>query len=250
MTLSQYTWPIYTDAALDSVRRERREVKRECQAFQGFRQRVQAIETQTPRFEQSVVGLNEHHSSAGGSVRDTIEPWYRDTVMAVDHYEDVYGDSFEANISTEFGSDVLILISEATTFSPLIKQRLLEAAQQCIDCRRVFLEGLQDEFTTLKDAQSTVQEIRESISEFGSMEVQGATDTDLLDRYDTLHTLNDECQSWIQQRQEEIHAHRIEQSVDTDAYTDLCSYLYDELEVDYPILATFVDIMELISQYD
>ncbi|XCF18282.1 hypothetical protein ABSL23_17090 (plasmid) [Halobacterium sp. NMX12-1] len=170
--------------------------------------------------------------------------------MAVDHYGDVYGDSFEASLSAEFGVDLLVLISEATTFSPLIKQRLLEAAQQCIDNRRVFLETLQDEFTTLKDAQSTGQEIREAIAELDSTESQGISDTELTDRYDTLHTLTDECESWIQQRQEEIHAHRIDRSADVDAHTDLCSYLYEGMEVDYPVLATFVDLLEIISQYE
>ncbi|UIP01587.1 hypothetical protein Hbl1158_16660 (plasmid) [Halobaculum sp. CBA1158] len=250
MTLAQGPWPTYTDAALDSVRQERREVERECQAFKRFRQRIQTVETQTLRFERSVVGVNQNLTPEEKSVRDTIELWYHDTVMAVDHYGDVYGDSFEASLSAEFGVDVLVLISEATTFSPLIKQRLLEAAQQCIDNRRVFLETLEDEFNTLKDAQSTVQEIREAIAEFDSTELQGISDTELTDRYETLHTLNDECKSWIQQRQEEIHAHRIDRSADVDAYTDLCSYLYEDLEVDYPVLATFVDILEIISQYE
>ena len=250
MTLAQGSWPTYTDAALDSVRRERREVERECQAFKRFRQRIQTIETQTLRFERSVVGVNQNLTSEEKSVRDTIEPWYHDTVMAVDHYGDVYGDSFEASLSAEFGVDVLVLISEATTFSPFIKQRLLEAAQQCFDNRRVFLETLQDEFTTLKDAQSTVQEIREAIAELDSTELQRGSDTELTDRYDTLHTLNSECKSWIQQRQEEIHTHRIDRSADVDTHTDLCSYLYEGLEVDYPVLATFVDILEIISQYE
>lgn len=250
MTISQYTWPIYTDAALDSVRRERREVKRECQAFQGFRQRVQAIETQTPRFEQPVVGVKRDLASAEDSIRETIEPEYRDTVMAVDHYDDVYADSFSTSISAEFGADVLVLLSEATAFSLVIKQRLLEAAQQCIDSRRAFLETLQDEYATLKDARSTVQKIREVIKEFDSTAVQGFTDTELSDRYDTLHKLSDECESWIQQRQEEIHARWVERSADVDADPDLCSYFYEELEVDYPVLATFADIMETISRYE
>jgi hypothetical protein len=72
--------------------------------------------------------------------------------MAVDRYGDVYGDSFEACLNTAFGVDVLVLILEATTFSPLIKQRLLEATQQCIDNPLVFLATLQDEFTTLQGA--------------------------------------------------------------------------------------------------
>jgi len=250
MTLAQGSWPTYTEAALDSVRRERREINRECRAFQRFRRRIQAIETQAPRFGHPVVGVKRDLTSAEESVRETIEPEYHDTVMAVDHYDDVYADSFETSISAEFGADVLVLLSEATAFSPVIKQRLLEAAQQCIDSRRAFLETLQDECATLKDARSTVKEIREVIKEFDSTAVQGFTDTELSDRYDTLHKLSDECESWIQQRQENIHAHRVERSADMDADPDLCSYLYENLEVDYPVLATFADVLEIVSRYE
>lgn len=44
MTLAENPWPTYTAAALDNVHREPPVIKRECRAFQQFRQRVQAIE--------------------------------------------------------------------------------------------------------------------------------------------------------------------------------------------------------------
>ena len=88
------------------------------------------------------------------SLRDEVESRYRETVMAVDHYDDVYDDSFEASINAEFGTDVLI--STASSISPVIKQRLLDAAQRSIDTRRLFLETLEDENATLTDARSEV----------------------------------------------------------------------------------------------
>lgn len=128
MTTGEPSWPTHLDAALESVRRERREVERECQAFRRFRKRTQGLKTTTPQIEQPSGGVSQRFSSAQQSVRDVIEPCYRETVMAVDHYDDVYADSFEASLSTEFGADVLLLISEATSFSLFIKQRLLGAA--------------------------------------------------------------------------------------------------------------------------
>jgi hypothetical protein len=169
--------------------------------------------------------------------------------MAVDHYEVVYADSSEDSMNAEFGAD-LFMVSEAGNFSPVIKQRLLAAAQQCIHCRPAFLVTLKDEFTKLKDAQSPGQDIREAITEIDSTESHGNSDTELTDRCDTPPTINDECKSWLQRRQEEIHANRSELSAHVDAYTRLRSHLYEALEVDLPVFATFVDILEIISRYE
>ena len=248
MTVVRDSWPTYTDAALDSVRRERSEVERECQAFRRFRQRIQSLETRTPQIEQPSIGMQQRLSHAERSVRDVIEPCYRETVMAVDHYDDVYDDSFEASISAEFGADVLFLISAASSYSPIIKQRLLDAAQRCIDSRQVFLETLENEYATLTDAQSTVREIRQRVVELDDEELQGLSDTQLTSRYETLQSLTDECKEWLQRRQEQIHARRSDRSSDDHGCTNLCSYLYETLEVNHPILAILVEVMEIIHR--
>ena len=240
----------YTDAALDSVRQERSEVERECQAFRRFRQRIQSLETDAPQIEQPSVGVQQGLSYAEPSVRNVIEPCYRETVMAVDHYNDVYDDSFKTSISAEFGADVLLLISEASSFSPAIKQRLLHAAKRCIDSRRVFIETLEDEYATLTDALSTVRGIQETVVGIDDEELQGLLTTQLTSRYETLQSLTDECEEWLQRRQEQIHARRSERSSDEHGCTDLCSYLYETLEVAHPVLATFIDVVEIIRRYE
>ena len=250
MTLLRDSWPTYTDTALNRVRRERGEVERECQAFRRFRQRIRNLETRTPQIEQPSIGMHQGLSYAERSVRDVIEPCYRETVMAVDHYDDVYADSFEVSISAEFGTDVLIQISEASSFSPVIKQRLLDAAQRCIDSRRIFLETLEDEHATLTDAQSTVRGIRETVVEIDDGELHSLLVAQLTSRYETLQSLTDECEEWLQRRQEQLHARRVERSSDECDHSDLCSYLYDTLEVDHPILATFSEVMEVIYRYE
>ena len=249
MTVVQDSWPTYTEAALDRVRRVRSEVKRECQAFRRFRQRTQSLETRAPQIEQPSIGMQQRLSHAEQSVRDVIEPCYRETVMAVDHYDDVYDDSFEASISAEFGADVLFLISAASAYSPVIKQRLLDAAQQCIDSRQVFLKILEDEYATLTDAQSTVREIRQRVVKLDE-ELQGLSDTQPTSQYETLQSLTDECKEWLQRRQEQIHARRSERLSDDPSCTDLCSYLYQTLEVNHPILAILVEVMEIIHRFE
>ena len=250
MTPERPSWPTYPESALDSVRRERREVERECQAFRQFRHRIQSLETATPQIEQPSVGMQQGLSYAQRSVLDEIEPCYRETVMAVDHYDDVYDDSFEASISAEFGADVLLVISNASSFSPVIKQRLLDAAQGCIDSRRIYLETLEDEYTTLMDADSTVQKIRDTVVEIDDEELQDLSATHVTSRFKMLQSRTDECEEWLQRRQEQLHTRRSDRSSGEYGGTYLCSYLYEPLDVDHPVLITFVEVTEIIHRYE
>ena len=184
------------------------------------------------------------------SLRDEIESCYRETLMAVDHYDDVYDDSFEASISAEFGADVLILISNASSFSSVIKQRLLDAAQRCIDGRRLFIETLDEEYATLTDAQSTVQDIRDTLVDIDDEGLRDLSATQLTSRYETLQSLTEECEEWLHRRQEQLHTRRSERSLGEYGGTDLSSYLYGTLEVGHPILATFAEVIAIIYQYE
>lgn len=243
-------WPMYLESAFESVRRERREVKRECKAFRRFGQRIQSLETATPQFKQPSVEMQQGVSYAQRSARDVVEPCYRETVMSVDHYDEVYDDPFEASITAEFGADVLLLISNATSFSPVIKQRLLAAAQRCIDSRRLFLETLENESATLTDADSTVQKIRDTVVDIDDEESHELSATQLTSRFETLQMLTDECEERLQRRQEQLHVRRSERSSDSYGGTDLCSYLYETLDVDYPVLVTFVEVVEIVYRYE
>ncbi|WP_438267641.1 DUF7260 family protein [Halorussus aquaticus] len=250
MTLGCPSWPAYLKSAIESVRRERREVECECRAFRRFRQRIQSLETATPQIEQPSVGMQQGLSYAQRSVRDEIEPHYRETVMAVDHYENVYDDSLEASISTEFGADVLLLISKASSFSPVIKQRLLGAAQRCTDNRRLFLETLENEFSTLTDAQSTVRGIRDTIIEIDDDELQDLSATQLTRRFERLQSLTDECEEWLQRRQDQLHIRQSERPSDERGCPGLCLYLYETLGIGHPVLATFTKVIEIIHRYE
>lgn len=247
MTLERDSWSTYTDTALDCVRQERSEIEQECQAFRRFRQRIQSHETHTPQIEQPTFGAQKVLPHPERSVRDVIEPCYRETVMAVDHYDDVYGDSFEESISAEFGADVALRISEAALFSPVLQHRLLDAAQQRIVDRRAILKTIEDERTMLEDAHSTVCTIQQTVSESGDDQVETLSNDQLIERYEQLQSLEDECERWMQRRQQQIHDYRPKKSVDESDDGALCPYLYASLDVTYPVLSTFVTLHEQLQ---
>lgn len=242
MTLEPDSWSRDMEAALDCIRRERDEVECECRAMQRFRQRIQRLDTHTPQIEQPTFGTQQRLSPSRRLVRDRIESCYRETVMAVNHYDDVYGDSFEESVSIEFGTEIARQISEATSFSPIFQQHLLDATQRCITNRRIYVETLQDERTALKDAQSTVRKIRQMVLKINDEQLQCLSGTQLTTQYETLHSMRQECEGWLQSRQQQLHARLSKESPVADANTGLCPYLYASLDVTYPILSTFVAI--------
>ena len=247
MTLERDSWQTYIGAALDSVRQERSEIECECQAFRRFRQRIHSLEFQSPQIEEPSLKMQEVCFESGRSVRDVIEPHYRETVMALDHYDDVYDDSFEASLSAEFGVDVELLLTEATTFSPLVKRGLLDAAQQCTGNRQVFLEMLDDEYVTLKETQSRVHKIQQTVSEIDEEQLHTLSPTQQTDRYETLQSLKADCEEWLQRRQEQIHDRRSKNAPVERGSSDLHPYLYSSLDVSYPILSTFTEIHDQLD---
>lgn len=241
-------WPTYLESAQETVRRECQQIERECLAFQRFRQRVHDFETATPQIGPLSVGMHQGFTCSQRSVRDRVEPWYRETVMAVDHYDDVYEDSFTTSFSAEFGTDVLHMISDASTFSSGIEGRLLNVAQQCIDSRQRFVDMLEDESATLSDAESNVRKIQHTIDKIDDEDGRCLSTAHVTSRFEALQSLNDECEEWLQRRQDQIRGRRFDRSSGASGGTDLCSYLYESLNVNHPILATFVDVMEIICR--
>lgn len=251
MTLKQDSWPTYMSAALDSVQQECSEIESECQAFRRFRQRIQRLEIRRPQIEKPSFDTQEIYSRSEYSVHGIIEPHYRETVMAVDHYDDVYDDTFETSIRAEFGVAVELLLSETTTFSPVVKQGLLDAVQQCIDNRQVFLETLNDESITLKEAQSGAQEIQQTVLEIDDEQLNTLSVTQQINRYETLQSLKDECEGWLRRRQEQLHDSHSKNTYGEDRNDDLYPYLYASLDVSHPVLSAFTVIhnqIEILQQ--
>ncbi|TQQ78754.1 hypothetical protein EGH24_12995 [Halonotius terrestris] len=222
------------------------EVKQECEAFKRFCQRIRTLETQIPQITQPSFRTQQIRSFSEQSVRDVIELCYRETVMAVDHYEQVYGNSFGDEISAEFGNNVAVLILEATLLSPLLKQRLLQAAQQCINSRRIFLKTLEDEQNTLKAAHSTCQKIQQTLFSNEDNSLNTLSNRRLIEQYESIRSLDDECEKWLHRRQQQIHDRRSTNSTKGE-YRVLCPYLYTSLDVTYPILTIFVILHEQLQ---
>ena len=243
MTVDTERWPDYTEAAVTTITQEIDEVRSECEAFQAFQQRVQELDASMKETQAPV--LTEYQTRT--SVEERVESLYQETVMDVSHYEEVYDDSVQESVSAEFGNEVKAAISQATGVSPQLQQLLLKAARRSILRRRVFLHTLSNEQTTVKDAWASLRETRTIVEELDCQPLFDSSFDDLIETRETLLCLEDDCRSWLNQRQDQLHDRQLSSNRGDDFEPDLCTYLYQPLEVTYPILATVIETIEIVQ---
>ena len=250
-------------AAQEMLRVERRRTVDEREAFEAFRARVQRVSTEatdgdTTRLRSDgsggvagdAGGVDGFRGPAGvgrlsgvddrfvaGSPLVATRDAYVETVMSVPHYEAEYDDTYESSLAAEFGPDLAVALTREPTLSDRSKSALLSKTDDAIAEREGLIDAVDSEVESIDRAADRLCSIREEIttlSETTLDELRFGT----LDAYRvrTL-TLEEGCDSVAARRQREIAG--IGRSLQlNDAVPDLATYLYHDLPVTYPVLAT------------
>ncbi|MFB6131762.1 MAG: hypothetical protein ABEJ28_13200 [Salinigranum sp.] len=229
------------DVARRRAEQERREVVAELDAFVEFRARVEAVEA-TRALVASPRGLL---AESGETARDdmaNVREGYRETVMSVDHYDRVYGESLESNLEAEFGPDIASGICDGgdAAFTPGFKRALLVAIERNVEERRSFLDGLDRERESLANARSDLSDVVDALSagavrsddRRGDRSNGGGSGR----RTRTLSPpeASDRIRSVVRRRQRLVHSRVSAGRADGH---DLCGYLYHDETWTYPVLS-------------
>lgn len=221
--------------ALDRVADERSEVDAERDAFAAFAARVDAcparaeptVTAPDPAASVRTTGLD---AVADAQPTARVRRAYRETVMAVDHYEAVYGEPLAVDVAAEFGADVATALCRDVQFTPPLKRALSDAATSARADRERFGEVLQRERRSLADAQSALDDI---VSHPG----------DHPDDAPSLDELERRCERVATERQRAVQRQR-RFSRDGDA---LYEYLYGDQSWTYPVLSAVATLSEDLS---
>jgi len=205
------------DSVLD---REYEELDAERRAFEQFRGRVAAVETVVTASAAPATRapLSEKRSRAAERIRST----YRETVMNVDHYDEVYGESLVENIAAELSRDIAAGLRRDVhlQFTPFFKRTLLTTVASAIDQRETFrdiLDGERDSLTRSED------KLLARLDELEGVRVPAGLGVDFTDALDE-----------IAYDRQATFAGRTA-SPRTDGH-DLCGYLYANCDWTYPVL--------------
>jgi len=208
-------------ATAESVlEQEYEELEAERRAFEQFRGRVAAVETvSTPSAAPATrAHLREVRSRAAERVRCA----YRETVMSVAHYDEVYGESLIENIAAELSRDIAAGLRRDAhlQFTPFFKRTLLTAVASAIDQRKTFCDILDGERDSLTQSRDRLLAI---LNELEGVRVPAGLGVDFMDTLDE-----------IARDRQATFAGRTA-SPRTDGH-DLCGYLYMDCDWTYPVL--------------
>lgn len=208
-------------AARGEVETEIEEIEAERRAFARFRDRVDEVEPVTasrptggPATRTAVV------ETPSGSI-ERVREAFRETVMAVDHYDSVYDEPLAAHAAAELSPEVAsgLASDTSTTFTRMYKSALTAAADGAVTGRESFRDHLDAELASLDGSREALVDL---------LDGPGATDgTDR--RSDAATRLDDVARA----RQETIQ--RRDPSARTDGH-ELCEYLYRDRDWTYPVL--------------
>lgn len=218
----------YVAAARTVCEEERRRVLTEASAFDRFRERVGALEPRRPRQDRSV-GLTPQPTlmtDGRGDGLAAVRRSYRETVMAVDHYEEDYGESLARHATEELGPDAGPAVANAGEFSPGLQRVVVGAAASASAEREAFAERLDEELTSLASVRDGLCDL---VSE--SREVASRLDGgfgDLEARWRRLSFLERSVTDIVRARADELGDR---------PKPNLSEYLYEEMTVPAPVLA-------------
>jgi len=248
--------PDLLDDAREALRTEHRRVGDECGAFRAFRGRVASVPSEPIRTDggagpiagsggsigvargASAVGT-AGSSSAGppaGSGLVAVRDAYQETVMSVPHYEIEYDDTYQRSVAEECGPELAYALTRGSRFHAECKRSLIDRVETAIEERERFVETIRSETESVERAASRLAPIQS--------EVASTARTDFTeDGFGTLdayraraEALIGDCDRIATRRQRELACYERDLAIDGDL--DVPTYLYQDLDATYPVLAT------------
>ncbi|WP_224337013.1 DUF7260 family protein [Haloprofundus halobius] len=226
------------------VREERRRTVDEREAFRAFAERLRDIQPATGRAVPAAVrGTNA--GDAGPKAAKRVLDAYRQTVMAVPHYEAEYGDTIGRSIVEEFGTSVGGALVSADGLTPELRRVVVEATKGAASDRESFLGLLDEEVRSLTTVLDRVGSISETLRALDDTPLPERSFDDLCELRGRVSALERRATDLHAERQRRISGHRQRLGIPA---VDLPTFLYQERPYTYPALSAAATLAETIRR--
>lgn len=246
LTVASITPSGYLTAAKSVTETERERLLTERDAFHRFARRVESISASNGGRTTPPLIADEGRSDVQQlrEVRDA----YRDTVMSVPHYDEEYGESLRESLAAEFDDHVATALADGRQLSPLLKNAVFVQAASAKRSREKLAEALDGELTSLRTARNRLRKCERPLERTmkPEAELRRKPTSTLIEYEEVLHREEGRCEELLLDRQQEIH--RENESFSRSLQFDLQQYLYDALEVTYPVLAAGTERVRRIRE--
>jgi hypothetical protein len=244
--------PTNTRSAIEVVETDREWTTDERDAFATFTDRiadldVAAVDPLADEFQQPSTQLfvqSLHDSNAATSLEE-VRDIYRETVMAVAHYADVYDDSLPESLAQEFGPEVATTVLTSDQLTPQLRDRLVECSQQARESRHLLLQGLKSEHSALATADEKLARLGAALDGIvGTRSFENWTDRELAGADERLRSRRHECEQLLTNRQATLSEQRVPSTHRIDH--EFSEYLYESLSVTYPIMSDTTSLTDTL----
>jgi hypothetical protein len=172
---------------------------------------------------------------------------YEDTVMAVPHYEEDYGDTVDESLTEEFGEEIAVAVSAGYQFSPPLKHHLLQAATAARQRRTNFLSILNKEEDALDSARILLTAPEDRLRGQLEQSLADLSIDELLTVYNRICDYEQDCETVLKDRQRHRTDGHAAFTIPRSSRTDLQTYLYQSLPATYPVLADGSTLLETLQ---
>lgn len=241
------------DRALTTIERERKYLESEREAFRILLRRLSDIQpdaepnpTAGSGGGTTTVSMTSTAPAQSRNLREAREA-YRETVMAVPHYESEYDDSLEENLTIECGPSLARRLIVSDDLTPATYSAFVNACKRAREERQRTLQLLKRERDSLQRFASALDAIGRDVIEQGTT-IESVADTGTLSEIDDrLRALESQCEDLARDRQEQIHERS---KTDVEGLElGFLEYLYGDLETMTPVLSDLTDCLETIHYY-
>jgi len=240
------------ERAVEIVGTERELVRTEIDAFDRFLVRVADIPSEVhmsgTQAQAQVTTVQSATSTAGGGAGrlDALTEAYRETVMAVPHYDEEYGDTLAESLSAEFGPTLAFQLVRGNALSGTIREAVIDAARERRDNRHRFLCALDEERASLRETGEELASVEREYTEITEQVTAQPDSTELGDLDGRLEELEERCTDLVEQRQRHVRKQKgLFRCGEEDTLVD---YLYPEMTPTAPVIGTAGTILERIRR--
>lgn len=229
----------YIQKALFELEDEREFTEAELDAFEEFAERVESMSVHANAGMGSDAAVLTKVSASSEQLQQ-IRTCYRETVMSVPSYDDVYDEPFHENFAAEFGDDLASVVAGGTQLTRPVQQLLVTKARTSATQRNEHLYVLDAERTSITNADARLEKIDPIVEQTAPRNLLHCSFDELLEyEYDLRHA-REKCHQVLEDRQHDIHESN-QQFRKRSNRTFLQEYLYRAINSPFPVLAETLD---------
>lgn len=242
---------VYLPKARERCEEERTRTRDEVRAFEQFARRVDRVDAASPQAapRQSTAGpaatLVQPPDGGDEGLR-AVRDAYRETFMAVPHYEDEYDEPLSVNVAEEFDPGAATALADGNRLTPHVKQALVQCTVDARDRREQLLDVLDNELASIDAASDAFGEVETSLERLNERPLPDRSFDELVGTWREVRRLGARVEDVVEDRQTEVQSGENLCRGFSDPWS-MYAYIYQSIRTNHPILREGARLLEDVS---